>query len=326
MRQLSRVTRAARLCGAAISVLLALACAPDARAQAGRSATRTWVSATGSSTNPCTREAPCRDLASAVAAVAEGGEVLILDSGSYDAVEITKSVRIVAPEGVHAVVAPATGAAIPGALNGETAAVLVNAADATVTLRNIRVAQQGSVWGGITALSVGALHVENCSVDGFPQGVFMQAKGLLMLRDSAVRNGGTGVYVSGSSSGLARASIDGCRLENNDAGLVVSNYARVTATRTAATGNGGNSDIGFYVALPGAELICDGCVATYNARGFYVLNNGVLRVARSTATYNNAGFYNDGGTLRSLAGTNMIDGNKLANRVGPITTFSADAP
>ena len=51
-----------------------------------------------------------------------------------------------------------------------------------------------------------------------------------------------------------------------------------------------------------------------------------MRVARSTATQNYVGFHNDGGTLRSLAGTNMVDGNKLANRVGQITTFSPDAP
>ena len=110
MRQPPRGPRAARLCGAVISILLvALVCAADARAQVGRSQTRTWVSAAaGTSTNPCTRDAPCRELSSAVAAVAEGGEVLILDSGSYDAVEITKSVQIVAPEGVHAVVAPPT--------------------------------------------------------------------------------------------------------------------------------------------------------------------------------------------------------------------------
>jgi hypothetical protein len=101
MRQFFDVSRAARLCGVALSgFLLTLAFTADTRAQAGRSATRVWVSAaTGSDTNPCTRAAPCRDLSSAVGAVAEDGEVVILDSGGYDAVEITKSVQIVAPEG-----------------------------------------------------------------------------------------------------------------------------------------------------------------------------------------------------------------------------------
>src|SRR5215207_4351832 len=164
MRHLSRVTRAARLCGLTFSVLLlTLTCSAVARAQAGRSATRTWVSAAaGSSTNPCTRDAPCRELSAAVAAVAEDGEVVIIDSGAYDAVEITKSVQIVAPEGVHAVIAPTSGVAVPGEPNGATTVVLVNAPGARVVLRNITVNSYGAINNSIRVAAVGALHVENC--------------------------------------------------------------------------------------------------------------------------------------------------------------------
>jgi hypothetical protein len=44
------------------------------------------------------------------------------------------------------------------------------------------------------------------------------------------------------------------------------------------------------------------------------------------ATNNHYGFFNRGvGKFKSLAGTNMVDGNE-ANRSGQITTFSPDAP
>jgi hypothetical protein len=325
MQRRTRLTCAARLCGLTFSVfLLTLTCPAVARAQAGRSATRTWVSAAaGSSTNPCTRDAPCRDLASAVAAVAEDGEVVIIDSGSYDAVEITKSVQVVAPEGVHAVIAPTTGLAVPGDPDGMTAAVLINAPGARVALRNLNVNTVGAVTNAIRAAAVGSLHVENCvlnNVNDSPHedfgdiGLFFTTGGRLTVRDTTVRNHGSGIYVFGPPGGAAaHASIDRCRLDGNTAGLIVYSNARVAVSNTVAA-HGSSS--GFFVNTspggPPAELSCDNCAASGFATGFSTGGSAgaVIRVARSTATSNNYGFFNQGTSqFKSLAGTNMVDGN-----------------
>lgn len=339
MRLLSRVTRAARLGGAAISVLLvALACTADVRAQAGRSATRMWVSATaGSDANPCTQAAPCRDLALAVSAVAPEGEVVILDSGSYDGFEVTKSVQVVAPEGVHAVIAPATGLAVPGDPDGMTAAVLVNAPGARVVLRNLTVNTVGAVNNGIRAAAVGSLHVENCVlnvVNDIPHedfadiGLFFTTGGRLSVRDTTVRNHGTGIYVFGPPGGAAAsASVDRCRLDGNSAGVIVYSNARVTVGHTVAAH--GASSAFFVNTSPGgppAELSCDNCTASGFATGFSTGGSAgaVMRVARSVSTNNNYGFFNQGTSkFKSLAGTNMVDGNQ-SNWFGPITLFSSD--
>jgi hypothetical protein len=94
---------------------------------------RTWVSPAGVDTNPCTREQPCRNFGAAITVVAAGGEVVALESAGYGPVTITKSVTIVAPAGVHAAIAPTSGAAIT-----------VSAADSDhVVLRNLYLNSQG---------------------------------------------------------------------------------------------------------------------------------------------------------------------------------------
>ncbi|MET0650501.1 MAG: right-handed parallel beta-helix repeat-containing protein [Pyrinomonadaceae bacterium] len=337
MRQFFDMSRAARLCGVALAALfLTLAFNADTRAQAGRSATRVWVSAaTGSDTNPCTRAAPCRDLSSAVSAVADDGEVVILDSGGYDAVEITKSVQIIAPEGVHAVIAPTEGITVPGGLNGDTTAVLVNAPDATVVLRNLTVNKHQAVDSAIRATAVGTLHIEGCILNGIDNidtghaAIYFGASGRLMVRDTTARNNGIGIFVVAPAGGPARASIDRCRLDGNDYGVFVTSNARATVSHTVAT-DGGIAGFTVSSSGPAAELSCDNCVASNFASGTGFIRSGgagaVMRVARSVATNNHYGFFNSGvGKFKSLAGTNMVDGNET-NRAGQITTFSPDAP
>lgn len=334
MRQFFDVSRAARLSGVALAILfLTLAFNADTRAQAGRSATRVWVSAaTGSDTNPCTRAAPCRDLSSAVGAVAEDGEVVILDSGGYDAVEITKSVQIVAPEGVHAVIAPTTGIAVPGSQYGYTTAVLVNAPDAKVVLRNLTVNRPPSINHSINVTGVGTLHVENCVLNGIDyiqsadSAIFFAASGRLSVRDTTARNHGTGIIVFAPSGGTAYASIDRCRLDGNQTGVYASSGSRVTVSNTVAANGGGTAFVVNAGSGTTSELSCDNCVASNNGAGF---GNGggagaVMRVARSTATNNIFhGFSNNnmGGTFKSLAGTNMVEGNGT-NKFGTIITFN----
>src|SRR5215467_4594521 len=63
---------------------------------------RTFLSATGSDGNPCSRAAPCRTLAQAISQTNAGGEVVILDSAGYGPVTIPKSITVTAPAGVYA--------------------------------------------------------------------------------------------------------------------------------------------------------------------------------------------------------------------------------
>src|SRR5262245_17498237 len=81
-----------------ILLVLLLASASVASAQVPR----TFVSALGNDSNPCTRVAPCRSFTRAISQANSGGEVVAIDSGSYEALAITKSISLIAPPGVYA--------------------------------------------------------------------------------------------------------------------------------------------------------------------------------------------------------------------------------
>ena len=69
---------------------------------------RAYLAPDGLDTNPCTLAAPCRLLPAALAAVASGGEIWMLDTANYNTATVTigKSVSILAvPGAVGSVVA-----------------------------------------------------------------------------------------------------------------------------------------------------------------------------------------------------------------------------
>jgi hypothetical protein len=96
-------------------ILLLLCALPSA---ANALPQRTFVASNGADTNSCSLAAPCRSFGTAVAAVADHGEVIVLDSAGYGAVTITKSVSIIASPGVYAGISVFSGA-------GSTARVTV---------------------------------------------------------------------------------------------------------------------------------------------------------------------------------------------------------
>ena len=71
---------------------------------AGAQLFRSYIASDGSDANPCTLPQPCRLLPAALAAVADGGEIWMLDSANYNTgpVTIGKSVAILAVPGAVA--------------------------------------------------------------------------------------------------------------------------------------------------------------------------------------------------------------------------------
>lgn len=106
------------------AILTTLTLATTAQAQA----TRTWVSGTGDDVNPCSRTAPCKTFAGAIAKTADGGEISALDPGGFGAVTIAKSITI------------SGDGTLAGMLHSLVTGVLVNAANKIVVLRNLSLA------------------------------------------------------------------------------------------------------------------------------------------------------------------------------------------
>jgi hypothetical protein len=123
------------------------------------SQSHTWVSGVGDDANPCSLTAPCKTFAGAISKTAPGGEISVLDSGSFGAFTINKAITIDGGAGVASVLTP------PG-----TNGIVVQAgANDTVILRNLRIngvsqTAQGGGANGIRFASGKALVIEHCNV------------------------------------------------------------------------------------------------------------------------------------------------------------------
>ena len=232
-------------------LVVALALPGSAVAQA----TRTWVSGVGDDANPCSRTAPCKTFAGAIAKTDQGGEINVLDSGGFGAVTITKSITISAV-GVTA-----------GVLVAGTNGIVINTSSDVapgdpdrdvVTLKGLDIDGLGLSAGvsaglnGVLIQHAGSVRLENDEIYGFGQdGVLFApttptetgapAPSLYIENSTIHDNAQDGVLALPPASKSARVVIENSQFENNGCGIAagVSIAAFSTAScGTAATGTG----------------------------------------------------------------------------------------
>jgi hypothetical protein len=190
-------------------------------------AQRTFVASTGGDANPCTLVLPCRAFAAATLLTDPNGEIVVLDSAGYGPVTVTKPVSIIAPPGVYA------GISVPSGQDG----IVVNAAASDkVVLRGLAINGQGGNRG-ILVSAAGQVHVENCVVSN-------------MAGDGILVNGGTSVYVAGSTlrsnngSGLhltgttTEVHVDRARIANNIGKGILQEAGSLTVDGSSIENNG----------------------------------------------------------------------------------------
>jgi hypothetical protein len=266
--------------------------------QAFAQATRTWVSGVGDDANPCSRTAPCKTFAGAIAKTAAGGEIDALDPGGFGAVTITKAITI-------------------DGGGGQVASILVAGTDGidiqagpndVVAIRNLRINGTGSGINGIRFVSGGALHIESVEISGFMQyGVEFDptsspSAGLgagLFMHDVTVTDSGSGVVIEPVGVS-AVASLDDVRLDQNTYGLWVGDnaVANVRRSRAAANVSGGfiaqtlgsgpaainledskatdNSGTGIVAANQGASVSLSSVDIVHNVMGINARNGGTV--------------------------------------------------
>jgi hypothetical protein len=262
-------------------------------------ASRTWVSGVGDDANPCSRTAPCKTFAGAISKTAAKGEISVLDPGGFGAVTITKSISIEA------------GGVVAGVLAAGTNGIIVNAGvNDVVILRGLTIEGFGTGLLGIKFLAGGALHVENCTINGFTLGgIDFAPSGAsdLFVKDTFIRDSiGTGILVRGNAS----ASIDGVRLERNNHGLRAEDGSNVTVRNSLAAGSVKH---GFSVSVVAgsAELNIESSVATGNGNAG-LLAAGALakaRISNTMMTGNGEGLTIMGGAQVISFGNNRVAGN-----------------
>lgn len=289
-------------------------------------APQAFVSSGGNDANSCARSQPCRTFAVATAAVDAGGEIIVLDSGSYGAVTITKALSIIAPDGIYA------------GITAVNAIVVAAGANDTVVLRGLTLSGPNF---GVNFDSGAALHIENCVINNFSRGVLFDAPGKLFVSDTivqknfvgiqiasangiqasiervrAINNTSLGVYVGGNSP--IRLSVADSVLSGNTFDGLLMASGKATVTRTTAANNGRH---GFALESGVAtEAMFEDCAATGNGDTGFLSSGGanvVVRVSDSTATDNATGFKQLTYAVFQSYGNNRVRTN-TANTSGSI--------
>jgi hypothetical protein len=261
--------------------------------------TRTFVSAAGSDSNPCTITQPCQSFAHAYSLTAPNGIVAALDPGKYGPLTITGPITING-NGWAAITTPATG-------NGIT----INAGGSdNVALIGLEIDGAGAVSNGIALNSAGSLNVTNCTLQNFVysgsgggstgNGILMQPTtrtlAFTITNTTASNNGFAGIqFFPPSGSPNANGIIDHVVADANSNGINVDMTSAaagsiVVTVSNSITSNGGT---GIFIAGGSATLkvSIDNVSITGNGVGIAAQTANVL-LGRSVITGNNIGVAN----------------------------------
>jgi hypothetical protein len=183
---------------------LALAATP-----ASAQATRTWVSGVGDDANPCSRTAPCKTFAGAIAKTLAAGEINVLDPGGFGAVTITKAITI-RSDHIEAGVL----------VQGTNGIVVAAGATDTVVLEGLDIDGLGSGLNGVNIITGLNTFIIRCAIRRFTgNGVNMTSStsgARVFIRDSFINLNGTlnsspltgGVNVQGNGVGNVASIIN----------------------------------------------------------------------------------------------------------------------
>jgi hypothetical protein len=274
---------------------------------------RTYVASDGNDANPCTLPAPCRLLPAAITAVANGGEIWMLDSANYNSgpVNVTKSATILAIPG-------AVGSVV--ALGG--AAIVVATPGVSLTLRNLVIVPipGGGGTRGIDMTAGAALTVEGCLFANLPTGgIYVDAgPAVVSISDTTIRGtGSSGLTLVGTvKASVARSKITRSTAANifvlNDSGA----QGTLDVTDSVISGSGSglyaeahNAGTVSRVSVSNSEIVQH---AGYGVFGMADLSAAVtLLVANNTITNNDYGLHVQGDNAKAWLNGNMVGHNNF---------------
>ena len=247
---------------------------------------RAFVASYGSDANVgmlCGLANPCRSFATAVTVVDPNGEVLALDSIGYGAVTLTQSISLVAAPGAYAGISVSSG-------NGVTIAT----GGISVTLRGLTINSIGGT-NGVLMTNGAKLSIENCVISNFSggggYGVRVNNAATVRIIDSLIRDGSTGVYLTGG----ATVTISGSKIVGNTSlGVQVEAFSSTTTTVAISDSLVANSSfgisVGSFFTIPG--------IANVSVTRSTLSNNGTAVVASAST-----------GTALLTLSNSMVTGN-----------------
>ena len=292
-----------------------------------------FVSArTGVDTGTCNVASPCRMVNYALTQVKVGGQVLIVDSGTYDSsISITKNVTIAAAPGVAAVFSVA---AINGSIFGFNypPSSCMKAGDChTLVLRNLIFDGQGVTQDAMRTAGIRLL-AEDCTFTGFRFGVLVIGSGRYQFKNCLFNFMETGVYLTPNTSGAdaqyqTLAVVEDCRFaELTVSGIEIFTGPLGSNTLRAAVRDSLFNHVETAIrsdASTGGSIQVDveSCEITNNSAGLASLFTGsTVRVSNSVITGNVIGLLTDSGGLLLSRRNNTVENNNTNGAFTGIVT------
>lgn len=235
----------------------------------------TWVSQTGSDTNPCTRSSPCRTFSEAISKTVPNGQVNVLDAGEYGPFNINGSITIDGG-GIATVTA-----------NGGSAGFSVNATGSdTVTIRRLQIRTTGAgLMGGFVYLAR-QVNFEDVVISGFSE---------------------SGINVN-STMVEGQVRIDHCTIRDANRG-VYAEAGQVAIVDSHLTGNG---TAGIDATGAKTFVLASNCELTMNGRGIRSLNGATVRMTHNDIMMNSTLAWEAGaGGVIETHVDNRVEGDTL---------------
>jgi hypothetical protein len=277
-------------------------------------AVRTWVSGVGDDLNPCSRTAPCKTFAGAIAKTFIAGEIDALDGGGYGTVTITKSITIDGGPGLASILASGT--------NGSTVNIAVNANDPERRVTYRRISFNGTGNSGAIGLRTGVrgirflagqnVHVENCYIQNFTSDAIQvsttEASSYLAVKDTNIQNANVGINAS-TSTGFTLLTADRMRIERMTGnGITLGTHAFAHIRDSIVIFNGADGISMSASNTDGKLFVESSMVSSNTSAGIRAggAGSGVV-ISKSTLSLNSSALATGGGTVGSHQ-NNSIDG------------------
>jgi hypothetical protein len=275
-------------------------------------ASRTWVAAqgTGDDANPCSRTAPCLTFAGAISKTAEGGEIDVIEPGSYGQVTINKAITIDGGTGAGwaGIIAPSGSTAITINTTGGNHADRANVILRNLTLNGIRQTNSGAATG-INVIKVTQLHLENINIENFDTSAINIAGSdtiRVWMQHVTLTRSVIGVQAS-TASGFVILFMDDVSMQGSTDGLNAVANAFATIRNSYFGGNQGTTN--------GAVKASSGCIINIENTVFYSNGIAVNSASGGTVNISNNSFYGNStaltgsGTIATATNSNKFAGN-----------------
>jgi len=284
---------------------------------------RVFVASTGSDANACSITAPCRGFATAIAAVASSGEVIVLDSAGYGPVTINPAVSIIAPPGVYAGITVTGDAGVTVAAGGSD----------KVVLRGLSINGQGGAYG-VRVSSGKEISIEDCQIGNLATGgILVEGGTATHIARTMIRGiNNFGIWASPSSpvnitltivdTDVSDVSYNGVHINPVVPGSVVN----ASATRVSSSHNVGNGFSIFTNNTGAATLaVIDSASNDNGGIGISATGTNAIAIVSGSSFVGNASLdllQGPGGVLRTST-NNTVSGRGAALDIGGTLTTNS---